>query len=158
MGGEISRSLLRGGIIMSRRPAVNPNVYEIADRVKHGFATVAQLLAAMQYRLGELAGTGQLDPDESMRLQKNLFDIYEEVYFGTLCAVRDPDSDDSTWGEDENTYTDGRKAKIQIRVEPEEYSDFNWEHNRFTLGDGAINEHPLGTICNISPVNPKDDD
>lgn len=143
---------------MSRRPAVNPNVYEIADRVKHGFATIARQLATMQYRLGELAGTGQLDPDESMRLQENRFHIYEDLYFATLCAVRDPDSDDSTCCEDENTYTDGRKVKIQIRVEPEEFSDFNWEHNKFTLGDGAINEHPLGTIFHISPIKPEDDE
>jgi hypothetical protein len=40
---------------------------------------------------------------------------------------------------------------IEIRIEPLEESDFNWEHNRFMLGDGAVNEHPRGTICYISP-------
>ena len=112
-----------------------------------------QLLAATQYRLGELAGTGRLDPDESMQLQENLFHIWEALYAGTLCAVRDEDTVDSNWDEADNTYSDGRQVMVQVRIEPEETSELNWEHNRFMLGDGAINEHPRGTICCISPVN-----
>ena len=46
---------------------------------------------------------------------------------------------------------------LQIRVEPAEESDFSWEHNRFTLGDGAVNEHPLGTVSYILPVDPNAD-
>jgi hypothetical protein len=142
---------------MSKTPAVDPNVDDIADRAKRAYATATQRLATMQYRLGELAGTGQLDPDESMRLQDNLVHIWEDLYAGTVCAVRDWDTDDGTWDEAENTYSDGRHVMIQIRIEPEEYSEFNWEHNRFTLGDGAINEHSLGTICYIAPIDPEDD-
>jgi hypothetical protein len=26
-----------------------------------------------------------------------------------------------------------------------------------TYGDGAVNEHPRGTICDIAPINPEDD-
>ena len=137
-------------------PPVNPNVHNIADQAKHGFATATQLLAATQYRLAELAGTGRLDPDESMSLQSNLVDIWEALYAGTLCAVRDWDTDDSTWDLADNTYSDGREVKIKIRIEPEEYSDFNWEHNRFLLGDGAVNDYPLGTVCYIAPVDPGD--
>lgn len=112
-----------------------------------------QLLAATQYRLGELAGTGRLDPDESMQLQENLFHIWEALYAGTLCAVRDEDTVDSNWDEADNTYSDGRQVMVQVRIEPEETSELNWQHNRFMLGDGAVNEHPRGTICCISPVN-----
>jgi hypothetical protein len=139
---------------VTNRPAVNPDVHDIADRAKHRYATGTKLLAAMQYRLAELAGTGRLDADESMSLQHELVSVWEALYFGTVCAVRDWDTDDCTWDEADNTYSDGRPVMIQIRIEPEETSDFSWQHNRFMLGDGAVNEHPLGTICYISSVKP----
>jgi hypothetical protein len=141
---------------MSRTPPVNPDVHDIADRAKHEYAEGTQLLAETQYRLAELAGTGGLNADESMSLQTNLLHIWEALYAGTLCAVRDEATDDCTWDEADNTYSDGRQVRIQIRIEPEEASDFIWEHNRFTLGDGAVAEHPLGTICYIAPINPDD--
>ena len=127
---------------MAERPAVNPNVDDIADRAKHGYATGTKLLAEMQYRLAELAGTGRLDPDESMSLQDELVRLWEALYFGTLCAVRDENTPDCTWDEADNTYSDGREVMIQIRVEPYESSECSWEHNGFTVGDGAVNEHP----------------
>ena len=71
---------------MAQRPAINPNVDDIADRAKHAFAVGTRLLADVQYRLGELAGTGRLDPDESMRLQEVLVGVWEELFFGTLSA------------------------------------------------------------------------
>jgi hypothetical protein len=141
---------------MSTTPPVNPDVHNIADRAKHGYAIGAQLLAVTQYRLGELAGTGRLDPDESIQLQDNLIRIREALYAGTVWAVRDEDTDDCTWDEADNTYSDGRQVMVQIRIEPEETSEIHWEHNRFTIGDGAVNEHPRGTICYISPVYPDD--
>ena len=141
---------------MAEGPAVNPNVDDIADRAKHWYANATQVLAATQYRLAELAGTGRLDPDESMSLQTNLFHIWQALYAGTLGAVRDWATDDCTWDEVDNTYSHGRQVRIQIRIEPLEFSDFSWEHNRFLLGDGAVNEHPLGTICYISPIKPDD--
>ena len=142
---------------MAEGPAVNPDVDDVADRAKHWYANGTQVLAATQYRLAELAGTGRLDAEESMSLQTNLFYIWEALYAGTLCAVRDEDTDDSTWDKADNTYSDGRPVMIQIRIEPEEASELSWEHNRFMLGDGAVNEHPHGTICYISPRNPEDD-
>ena len=142
---------------MSRTPPVNPDVHDIADRAKHWYARATQVLAATQYRLAELAGTGRLDPDESMSLQTNLFEIWEALYAGTLCAVRDWNTDDCTWDVADNTYSDGRPVVIQIRIEPEETSELSWEHNRSMLGEGAVNEHPQGTICYISPVKPGDD-
>ena len=138
---------------MANRPAVNPNVDNIADRAKHGYALGARLLAAVQYRLATLAGTGRLDPDESMRLQHVLADIWLALYSGTTSAVRDEDTDDDTWDEADNTYSDGRTVMIQTRIEPWQ----EWDHNRFLLNDGAINEHRRGTICHISPCKPKDD-
>jgi hypothetical protein len=142
---------------MPKRPAVNPNVNDIADRAKHAYATGTQVLAGLQYRLGELAGTGRLDPEESMSLQDELVRVWESLYFGTVYAVRDEDTDDATWDEADNTYSDGRPVMIQSRIEPYESSDFSWEHNKFTLGDGAVNEHPLGTICYIAHPDPKHD-
>jgi hypothetical protein len=142
---------------MSKTPAVNPNVNDIADRAKYAYATATHRLAIMQYRLAELAGTGRLNPDESMRLQDELVRIWEALYFGTLCAVRDETTADCTWDEADNTYRDGRQVRIQIRIEPYEGSECSWEHNGFTLGDGAVAEHPRGTICYITPVNPEDD-
>jgi hypothetical protein len=68
--------------------------------------------------------------------------------------VRDWDTDDGTWDEADNTYSDGRTIRTKIRVIPGEESDFSWEHNRFLLGDGAVAEHPQGTICFIAPIKP----
>jgi hypothetical protein len=140
---------------MAERPAVNPNVHDIADQAKYAYATGTQALAALQYRLGELAGSGRIDPDESMSLQFGLASIWESLYWGTLCAVRDEDTDD--WDEDGNTYSDGRTVMTQIRIEPRETSELNWEYNRFMCGDGAVNEHPRGTICCIAHHDPKRD-
>jgi hypothetical protein len=142
---------------MSLPPSVNPNVNDIADRAKHAYAIATRELAALQYRLGELAGTGQIDPEESMNLQCALASIWESLYSGTLCAVRDEDTDDLAWDEDGNTYSDGRTVMTQIRIEPQEIADLNWEYNRFTCGDGAVNEHPRGTICCIAHHDPRCD-
>jgi hypothetical protein len=142
---------------MAEGPVVNPIVDDIADQAKYRYATGTKLLAAMQYRLAELAGTGRLDPDESMSLQHDLVSVWEALYFGTVCAVRDWDTDDCTWDEADNTYSDGRQVMVQIRIEPGDSPDFSWKHNGVLLGDGAVNEHPLGTICDIAPINPDDD-
>lgn len=133
-------------------PAINPDVDDIADRAKYGYARASQLLAEMQYRLAELAGAGRLDRDESIQLQIGLFRIYEEVYAGTLCAVRDWDTDDSTWDEDDNHYSDGREVIVRARIEPEEAARAQWPGaGGFLLGDGAVNEFPRGTIAVIEP-------
>ena len=138
---------------MSTPPPVNPDIDAIADRVKHAYAVITQQLAAMQYRLGELAGTGRLDPEESESLQEDLIEIWEDLYAGTLCAIRDEEADDLIVIEGENTYSDGREIRIKIQIEPWE-SEASWEHNSFTLGDGAVAEHPLVTICYIAPAYP----
>lgn len=142
------------GVCGRTYPPVNPYVHEIADRAKHAYASATQMIAAMQYRLAELAGTSQLDPAESMELQAALVCIWEEVFFGTLCAVRDWTTDDYKWDEWDNTYSDGRQVVHQIRIEPREHSDDCWQHNHRMLGDGAPNEFPLGTISYIAPWHP----
>jgi hypothetical protein len=142
---------------MAERPAVNPNVHDIADRAKHWYAVGTQMLAAHQYRLAELAGTGQLDPDVSMSLQEESFRIWEALYFGTVYAVRDQDTDDCTWDEADNTFSDGREVMTQIRIEPWETPECHWEYNQFLLDEGAVKEHPRGTISYIAAVNPQDD-
>ncbi len=138
-------------------PPLNPDVNDIADRAKNAYAVGTQALAALQYRLAELAGTGKLDPAESMSLQTQVVYLWETLYSGTVWAVRDESTDDSTWDEADNTYSDGRPVMLQIRVEPAEESDFSWEHNRFTLGDGAVNAHPLGTVSYVLPDDPNAD-
>ncbi len=135
-------------------PSVNPNVHAIADRAKHGFALGTHYLATTQYRLAELAGSGRIDPEESMSLQFNLLHIWEALYSGTVCAVRDWDTDDNTWDEADNTYSDGRRVTNQTAVEPYGAADSRWEYNPFLLGEGAVREHPRGTVSAISPIDP----
>jgi hypothetical protein len=142
----------------------------IADRAKHAYARGTQLLAEMQYRLGELAGTGRLDPEESMALQWSLVRIWEQLYSGTTYAVRESvdyyDEFLDAGGDPadlDNHYSDGREVLTQIRVEPEEdaHRDWKacWEHNNCLVGDGAVNEHPRGTISHIAapPEDARDD-
>jgi hypothetical protein len=138
-------------------PPVNPDVNDIADRAKYAYAAGTKVLAALHYRLAELARSDRINPDESISLQCQLQRVWEALYYGTTCAVRDEDTDDSTWDEADNTYSDGRQVMIQTRIEPHEQSDFCWEHNRFVLGDGAVNEYPLGTVSYILPIDPRED-
>jgi hypothetical protein len=150
-------TLLREGILVAARPAVNRDVHAIADTAKHQFAVVTKEIAETQYRIAELAGTYRLDEAEAFRLQHSLFQIWEQMYFGTLCAVRDVDTPDSTWDVADNTYSDGRQIVHKIRVEAPEDSECSWEHNRYLLGDGAVAEHPRGTVTYIAPLNPDDE-
>jgi hypothetical protein len=133
---------------------VNPDVNHIADQAKHCYEQVTQRLAITQFRLAELAGTGRLDPVESMQLQRNLFHIWQTLYFGTVCAVRHWNTDD--WSEDgaDNTYSDGREVKTRARFAPAETAEACWEHSPFLLGLGAVNDYPRGAIFRIAPLRP----
>jgi hypothetical protein len=134
---------------MSRKPSVNPRVDEIADWAKWGYATGTHLISAVQHHLAQLAGTGRLDPEESMFLQEGLAGVYDALYMGTVSAVRDEDDADL---HDDNTYSDGRQVSIKIRVEPIEESVDRWEHKGFLLDDGSVLEYPRGiTSCITSP-------
>ncbi len=131
-------------------PRVNPDADEVADEAKYAFARVSKLIANMQYRLAELGGTGELDPDESMRLQETLVDIYWGLYRGTTSAVRDWNTDDHTWDQADNTYSDGREVVTRVRVEPQETAERHWEHNPFLLGDGSPEEYPREVVVHIA--------
>jgi hypothetical protein len=147
---------------VSTTPAVNPNVQAIADQAKHAYAEGTKLLAETQYRLAELAGTGQLDRDASTSLQMDLVFIWECLGYGTVDAVRALRAnkspwEDVAWEEDDNIYSDGREVMAQARIEPAETSESSWEHNGFKVAEGPTEVHPRGTICSISSPNPKDD-
>jgi hypothetical protein len=141
---------------MAQPPPINPDIHDTADRAKHGYAIGTRLLAHLQYRLADLAGTGRLDPGESMRLQRVLADVWWALYSGTTYAVRDEDTDYDTWDEADNTYSDGRTVRVQIQIGSEEESDFK-KLKPFLLYEGAVREHPNGTISCVSPPKPLGD-
>lgn len=120
--------------------------------MKHGFFVCSRELAELQYRLAELAGEGELNPNESSAMQASLVEVWQAMYSATLGAARDPQSGDHTWDDGDNCYSDGRRICTQIRIEPREQSDDNWKHNQFLLGEGAVNEYPRGTISSIAPI------
>ena len=147
-----SRAVGAKSMSLPRRPAVNRDVHDIADRAKHGYATATRTLADMQCRLAELAGIGRLGVDESKDLQQGLQEVWWSLYAGTLCAVRDSNTHDTTWDEADNTYSDGRTVIHKIGAEISDTPEKCWEHSRFMLGDGAPQEFPRGTISYIEPV------
>jgi hypothetical protein len=135
---------------MELPPPVNPDVNAIADEAKYAFAVGTQLIASVQYRLGELAGTGRLDPEESFRIQEVLCGLWRVLEGGTLCAVRDYELDARSLLETDNAYSDGRAVKTTVRIEPLGDSDMNWKYDRFTLGLGAVAQVPRGEVTCIA--------
>lgn len=124
----------------------------VADRAKYAYARGTKMIADMQYRLGELAGTGRLDPEESKALQRNLVRIWEALYSGTTYAVRESvgyhDEFLAAGGDPadlDNHYSDGREVLTQDRIEPPQNT-----YRYPVVGDGAVNEHPRGTISYIA--------
>ena len=66
----------------------------IADHAKYVYAVGTRDIAAMQYLLAELAGTGRIDHKEQHELQwGHCLGMWQTLYHGTTCAVRD----DRTW-------------------------------------------------------------
>jgi hypothetical protein len=131
----------------------------LSDRAKYAYAVGTKLLADMQYRLGELADTGQLDPGESMALQWTLVRIWEQLYSGTTFAARESvdyfDEFIDAGGDPahiDNTYSDGRQVLTQDRIETPQ-SAYRYP----TVSDGAVNEHPRGTISYIAAPPPADE-
>ena len=136
---------------MSRKPPINPDVDDIADWAKWGYATGTRLISAAQHRLAELAGTGRLDPDEAIFFQQVFDGTHEALYYGTVSAVRD---EEAGYIEDDNTYSDGRQVSTKIRTEPMEESVNRWPHKDFLYADGAVLEFPRGISSYISPPTP----
>jgi len=142
---------------VTAKPPVNGNVDHIADQAKFYFAQGVSDLSELHYRLAELAGTGRLDPDESMRLQQSAVRVWEALYFGTVSAVRDRDTPDCTWDEVDNTYSTGRPVLVHSRIEPEEHSNWSWKHNSFMLGEGSVADRRRGVIFGINPISAEGD-
>jgi hypothetical protein len=140
----------------TKPPPANVNFDAIADRAKHAFYTGSKLLADVQYRLAELAGTGLLAADVSERLQDKIFRAWEELYSGTLGAVLGCDTDDPTWCDPENTYSDGRTVRTRIRLEGRQDLESGWPHNKYLRGDGPVAEYPRGTESYIASVDGED--
>ena len=137
-----------------QRPAINPAPDNIADQAKYHYAAGTQMLAAMQYRLAELAGTGKLDPDESKDLQHRLVSIWGHLYSGTTSAVRDWATDDSTWDWADNTYSDGTEVMSpgpgDNRTEAQAAAQGAWRYHEFGIGDGAVQDLPYGNTSVIA--------
>ena len=138
------------------RPMVNEDTDYVADRAKYHFATATEVLAGAQYRLAELADAGEMDPEESQSLQRMIIRAAEQLYCGTISAVRHPDhNEDDTQDWADNHYSDGREVWVKVRVEP-------WEiaacvqpgQTTYLLGDGAINDCPRGVVSVINHWNP----
>lgn len=92
-----------------------------------------------------------------MSLQRERHRVWEALYFGTVYAARDEDTDDWTWAEADNTYSDGRTVMTQTRIEPRETAELNWGPSGLVLADGAANAYPRGTIWYISHPDPEAD-
>src|SRR5262245_43503817 len=58
-----------------------------SDQAKQGFAVGTKLLAKLHLDIAGLADAGRLDHDAAMQLQDDLHKVWDQLYFGTLCAV-----------------------------------------------------------------------
>ena len=131
---------------------IDDNYHRIADHAKYVYALGSRDIAAMQYRLSELAGTGRLDAKANDDLQwGHCYPFWETLYDGTTSNVRDWDTLDWNWCWDDNTYSDGRQVMTQARLANWDAIQYSWPYHNMA-GDGPINEHPWGSVCQIAPV------
>jgi hypothetical protein len=131
-------------------PAV---VHRIADYAKYVYAVGTRDIAGLQFRLAELAHTGRLVFKEHERLQwDHCVPTWEALYIGTLSAVADQSTWDGAWAWYDNTYSDGRQVMVQARMKNWMDLDRDWPYNAGMAGDGPIQEHPRGSLCQIFPV------
>ena len=131
------------------KPSVNPDRDCVADHAKHHFARGTKAIADLAYRIAELAGTGKLGAEAVWDLQSRINRIREHLYWGTLSAVRDPDTVEPD--RDDNTYSDGRQVVTRIQIEPRETAEHHWEHNGFLLEDNVW-DYPRETISVIADL------
>lgn len=118
------------------RGRVPADVHRLADHAKYVYAVGTRDIAALQYRLSELAGTGRLDPGAHKWLQWNhCLPIWETLYSGTLCAVRDERTWDGGWDWSGNTYSDGRQVMAQARVKDWLELERRWPYREGMCGD-----------------------
>lgn len=128
-------------------------VHRVADYAKYVYAVGTRDIAALQYRLAELGHTGRLKFESHEHLQgKHCLAMWETLYFGTLSALHDQHTWDGAWDWYDNTYSDGRQIMVQARVKNWEELEQTWPYGHVMCGDGAVAEHPRGSLCQISPV------
>lgn len=127
-------------------------VHRFADHAKFVFAVGNRDIAALQYRLSELAHTGRLDLKEHEHLQwDHCTAMWETLYSGTTSAVRDKRTWDGAWDWYDNVYSDGRQVMVQARMKNWLELERNWPYNEGMSGDGPTLEHPRGSLCHIHP-------
>ena len=130
---------------LDSRGRIPDYVHSLADHAKYVYAIGTRDIAAMQYKLAELAGTGRLDHEVQNGLQwDHCLPMWETLYDGTTCAVRDDRTWDGGWDWSNNTYSDGRQVMAQARVKNWYQLVRNWPYNEFLCGDGPIREYPRG--------------
>lgn len=127
--------------------------HRLADHAKHVYAIGARDIAALQYRLAELAHTGRVDFAVHKRLQwEHCLPIWQTLYSNTTSAVRDYRVWDGWNDWYDNTYSDGRQVMVQARLKNWEDLERDRPYKAGVCGDGPIQEHPWASICRIHPV------
>lgn len=128
-------------------------VNRFADHAKYVYAVGNRDIAALQYRVAELAHTGRLNFAVHEHLQwDHCTQMWEDLYRGTLSALHDERTWDGAWDWYDNVYSDGRQVMVQARLKNWEDLDRKWPYNEGMSGDGPALEHPRGSMCQIFPV------
>lgn len=130
--------------------------HRAADHAKYVYAVGARDIAALQYRVGWLAHTGRMDAQASMGLQRDHCEaMWEDLFAGTTCAVRDWRTPDRWWDLYDNTYSDGRQVMVQVRLKNWEELERQLPYRSTICGTSPTREHPWGSVCHINPgLNP----
>jgi hypothetical protein len=116
-----------------------------ADRAKEAYARGTQLLAKLHYTLAELAGAGTITHRTAMDLQHDLHAVWDELYSGTLSAVRNYDLPDDEWDDADNTYSGGSPVKVVFNE-----GSLVWRHNCHLLGEASTLEYLADSVVVIN--------
>lgn len=141
---------------------IPPEVHQIADHAKYVYAVGSRDISWMQHRLRQLAYASRIDIEAHNELQRDLcYDMGDPIYWMTTSNLHDEETWDGGWDWDENTYSDGRQVMIRAQI-PDWQQLFDEVPINYAIkvyGDGVINDHPAGTVCQIAPPVPqrKDD-
>lgn len=74
---------------MQEPTPINPDPADLTDRMKHGFFVCSRELAELQYRLAELAGEGELNPNDNWKHNQFLLGegAVNEYPRGTISSI-----------------------------------------------------------------------
>jgi hypothetical protein len=140
----------RGGNGCDEASAV---IHRAADHAKYVYAVGARDIAVLQYRVGWLAHTGRMDTPASLNLQRDHCEaMWENLFAGTTCAVRDLRTPDRWWDLYDNTYSDGRQVMVQVRPKNWEELERQLPHRSTIRGTAPTREHPWGSVCHLNIV------